>query len=182
MKTIINSILSKLGFRIVKIDRNEISARDHIRNFVVDNKDLFRGEILDLGTGNWNILRELYQNQANITTFDREKTPFVDVVGDVTKLSQYFPKKYDVVCAFELLEHVTDPQQAIDETYKVLKSGGIFISATPFFYQLHGEDYGDYWRFTRQGLKLLLKNFSRVDIYWTGLELKPSHYIAVARK
>lgn len=181
-KIITNSILSKLGLRIIKIDKNEVSARDHIHNFVVDHKELFTGNILDIGTGNWNILRELYSNQATIKTFDIEPSPYVDVVGDAEKLSKYFPEKFDVICAFELLEHTKDPQKIIDEVYKLLKDGGVFISATPFFYQLHGEDYGDYWRFTRQGLKLLMKDFSKVDIVWTGLELKPAHYIAVAKK
>lgn len=83
----------------------------------------------------------------------------------------------------ETLEHVTDPQIAINEIYKSLKDGGTLLASTPFFYEIHGEEYGDYWRITRQGWQKLLKDFTSIKITHVGLhELKPHHYLIIARK
>ena len=50
-------------------------------------------------------------------------------VGDACAL-RYPDESFDVVCALDLLEHVTEPQQLIDEVGRVLKPGGLFFFHT----------------------------------------------------
>ena len=38
---------------------------------------------------------------------------------------------FDVVCSFEVLEHIKQPQRYISEIHRVLKKGGLFILSTP---------------------------------------------------
>ena len=40
-------------------------------------------------------------------------------------------EKYDVVCSFQVLEHVTDPKSFIESCIKTLKPGGTLILTTP---------------------------------------------------
>jgi SAM-dependent methyltransferase len=40
-------------------------------------------------------------------------------------------EKYDVVCCFQVLEHVTEIKSFIEHSLKVLKPGGLFIAAVP---------------------------------------------------
>lgn len=41
-------------------------------------------------------------------------------------------KKYDLVVAFEVLEHLDNPEIAMKNIYSILKKGGTFIFSTPF--------------------------------------------------
>lgn len=94
-----------------------------------------------------------------------------DVRGDL--LSLPFPDaSMDTVLVTEVLEHCTDPRLAMREVHRVLKSGGKVLVTSPFFWPSHGieGEYEDYWRFTRQGWGLLLKEFVDVEIVpcaWT---------------
>jgi ubiquinone/menaquinone biosynthesis C-methylase UbiE len=69
---------------------------------------------------------------------------------------------FDFVFADQVLEHVEgDPQLAIDETWRVLKPGGIAVHTTCLMMPVHGAP-NDYWRFTPYGLELLAKKFTRI--------------------
>lgn len=174
----LNAVLAQIGYKIVRALPGETSARGHITDFIHKNPQLFKGSILDIGSGGWLLLKQMY---PHVTTFDIK--PPADLIGDVHHLTDHVRSaSFDTVGAFELLEHVSDPRKVIEQVYEVLKPGGIFVGATPFLYPLHGEDYGDYWRFTRQGWQLLLSDFEDVQIVWNGDALMPSHYIVTARK
>ena len=80
-------------------------------------------------------------------------------------------KSFDTVIATEVLEHLYDPQRAIDEIYRVLTPGGILILSTRFIYMYH-PDPKDYYRFTEDSLSYLLRNFSNVEIYTHGNRLQ----------
>jgi SAM-dependent methyltransferase len=78
-------------------------------------------------------------------------------------LSLQFPdESFDFVLSDQVLEHVEgNPQQAIDESLRLLRPGGIAIHTTCFINPVHGAP-SDYWRFTPEALKLLGKNFSKI--------------------
>ena len=78
-------------------------------------------------------------------------------------LSLKFPdRSFDFVFSDQVLEHIEgDPRQAIDESWRVLRPGGIAVHTTCFINPIHAAPK-DYWRFTPDALKLLGKKFSRV--------------------
>ena len=88
------------------------------------------------------------------------------IYPDVNWLNLPFPDaSFDAVVSDQVLEHVEgQPQQAIDETYRVLKPGGHAVIATCLLNPIHDAP-GDFWRFTPYGLKLLCKGFSSVITY-----------------
>ena len=64
--------------------------------------------------------------------FLREQLHMDIVEGSVTRLP--FPDShFDMVCAFDVLEHVDDDTLAINEMCRVLKSGGALIVTVPAF-------------------------------------------------
>lgn len=84
-------------------------------------------------------------------------------VGDLTKID--FPDQtFDLICAFEVIEHIEDYKRAMREFYRVLKPNGLLIISTPNkaiyspwtkkpFYPFH------YQEFYLQDFKNLLQNF-----------------------
>jgi SAM-dependent methyltransferase len=74
-----------------------------------------------------------------------------------------FPdESFDYVLSDQVLEHVEgNPQQAIDECYRVLRPGGVAIHTTCFINPIHG-DPKDFWRFTPAALSLLHRKWSEI--------------------
>lgn len=74
----------------------------------------------------------------------------------------YADHEFDIVVNDQVLEHVEGPpEQAVRETYRVLKPGGVVITTTCFINPLHAAP-SDFWRFTPDALKLLHKEFSEI--------------------
>jgi SAM-dependent methyltransferase len=61
---------------------------------------------------------------------------------------------YETVVSFQCLEHVADPFRAVSEMGRVLEPGGHLILTAPQMVQRHCAPH-DYFRFTRDGLRVL---------------------------
>jgi ubiquinone/menaquinone biosynthesis C-methylase UbiE len=88
-----------------------------------------------------------------------------DIVGDIHNLP-FKDNSQEALSCIAVLEHVLDPFKASEEMFRVLKPGGMCMVYVPFLYYFHAEKgyYGDYWRFTKEGLALMFKKFSSVEI------------------
>ena len=72
-----------------------------------------------------------------------------EIVGDAQEMP-FADATYSTILCTEVLEHIPDPQKAVDEMYRVLKPGGTLILTTRFLFPVHDAP-GDYWRFTPYG-------------------------------
>lgn len=89
-----------------------------------------------------------YRNVVNIEIADG---PTVHIVGFGPTLP-FQDSSVDLAIAQEVLEHVENYNDLVDEVYRVLKPGGRFYCQVPFQIGFHPGPC-DYWRFTRQGLE-----------------------------
>jgi SAM-dependent methyltransferase len=72
-------------------------------------------------------------------------------------------RRFDVVLCEQVLEHVTDPTRAVGTLYDLTEPGGHTFVSTPFLLRIHAAP-GDYWRFTPDGLAMLLRNAGFEDV------------------
>jgi SAM-dependent methyltransferase len=74
---------------------------------------------------------------------------------------------YDAVFCDNVLEHVADPFAAARTLFALCRPGGLCFVGTPFMFRVHpgGDVFGDYWRFTREGIERLLAcaGFSEIE-------------------
>ncbi|MDP3956698.1 MAG: methyltransferase domain-containing protein [bacterium] len=73
----------------------------------------------------------------------------------------YPDETFDAIISDQVLEHVENPIKAADESYRVIKGGGIVIHTTCFINQFHPSP-GDFWRFSPDALRFLCKSFSEI--------------------
>lgn len=93
---------------------------------------------------------------------DIKSGPGVQVVGDALALP-FAEASFDVVLCTEMLEHVAEPQRAIDEMQRVLRPGGVLLLTTRFLFPIHDAPH-DYFRYTKYGLRHLLRRFDIVEL------------------
>jgi len=73
----------------------------------------------------------------------------------------YEDNTFDYVLSDQVFEHIQgNPQQAMNETLRVLKPGGYVVHTTCMMTGIHGP--GDYWRFTPEGLALLCQKATKI--------------------
>ena len=79
-----------------------------------------------------------------------------DIYADIANLP-IEDSQADIVVSFYVLEHVQNPQLVLNEKYRILKNGGELFMLIPMYWEEHEQPH-DYFRFTRYGIKMLMKN------------------------
>jgi SAM-dependent methyltransferase len=100
------------------------------------------GEVLDagcgVGYGTANLAEEAVRivgvdlsEEAIAYARDRHARPNVEfVVGDLAALD-LADASFDAVCAFEVIEHLPEPERFVREMRRVLRPGGVLLVSTP---------------------------------------------------
>lgn len=65
-------------------------------------------------------------------------------------------QRFDTIILSDVLEHIAEPQQLLQELNKLLNPGGKIIIMVPFLYRLHEVPH-DYYRYTEHALNHLLQ-------------------------
>jgi SAM-dependent methyltransferase len=104
----------------------------------------------------------------------------VDRIEDAQALS-FADNSIGTVILLDVLEHLPYPQKAIEEAHRVLCDNGILVLSVPFSYRLHGFP-SDYWRFTANGIHILLSGFTDKIVFSLGPSAKPAFIFAIAVK
>lgn len=86
---------------------------------------------------------------------------------DIQGLESVPDDSVDVVYSEMILEHIEDPQAAIDESFRVLRKGGIAIATTVFLMPYHPSPI-DLRRFSPDLLERMHSRFSRVEVGGAG--------------
>jgi SAM-dependent methyltransferase len=122
-------------------------------------------------------LRPLFPGREYVG-LDVRPGPGVDVVGDVEALP-YPGGSFGTVLAVCAFEHVPHFWKGFAEVRRVLRPGGAFVVACPFYFHIHAFP-SDYWRFTPAALELLLADYPSRVVGWRGPRTRPADVWSVA--
>ncbi len=107
--------------------------------------------------------------------------PCIDLICDVANMESISSESIGLVLNLESLEHLPYPQKAIDEIHRVLRPDGLLILTTVMHFKIHRTPK-DYWRFTPDGIELLLSRFKILDCALEGDLKRPKGIWVIAQK
>ncbi|HKE17204.1 MAG TPA: methyltransferase domain-containing protein [Kofleriaceae bacterium] len=97
----------------------------------------------------------------DVVQLDIDAERGADVVADICEWRSEAP--FDAILCSEVLEHLYAPHQAVSNMWASLRDGGRLILTAPFVFPIHSAPH-DYFRYTRHGLEVLLRDFHDVTI------------------
>ncbi|MEB3215439.1 MAG: methyltransferase domain-containing protein [Nostocales cyanobacterium 94392] len=143
---------------------NHIHDRE-LNNFAAS---FLYGKLIDIGCGTKPYKNLLYTYIKEHIGIDHESTLHdksnIDLIGTAYQIPAE-DSSFDSAICTAVLEHLEEPELALKECNRVLKSGGIAIYSVPFIWHLH-EEPRDFYRYSKYGLKYLFEKtgFEIVEI------------------
>jgi len=141
--------------------------------------------VLNIGAGG-EIDRVLRAEGIDFISLDIDAARKPDVVASMGQMSVFGDGQFDAIFCMEVLEHVTNPFQAVAEARRVLRPGGVFVGSTPFILGTHDAPY-DFFRYTKHGIELLFREFEKDllierNSYFDAVAVLPLRLFATATK
>jgi SAM-dependent methyltransferase len=111
---------------------------------------------------------------------DSREGPGVDVILDLHDLG-LAAASAGTALILDTLEHVEDPRRAVLEAHRILKPGGVLLIGSVMNFKIHSYPH-DYWRFTPEAFRSLLKPFPISVVDFAGEPRFPHTIVGVAAK
>lgn len=106
------------------------------------------GRVLDIGCGDM-LDRVGFTPGEEYVGADITRSKYTKLLADTHKLP-FKNESFDSCICNAVLEHIREPEIALNECNRVLKQGGVLWVSVPFLQHIHAEY--DFRRFTGQGL------------------------------
>jgi SAM-dependent methyltransferase len=119
-----------------------VRSRNRLLSEIIDtcSKDISNPKFLEVGGGTGEFLRNIIGNKNlqvtgsdiyySALSFAKKKLPDVEFIQfDVTKGG--LNRKYDIIGAFDVLEHIDDDLSALGNIYEMLNYGGFLVVTVP---------------------------------------------------
>lgn len=173
------------------------TTRRIISDFFLSHRSLIMPHVLEVGSARpanawWaDIQAQLGMEDEEWTGVDMQNSECTDIEVDMASTHLRFPGEHHPVGGFgscvcaETLEHTTYPAEMLWNIRALLRPGAWIVITTPFAFPVHGFP-NDYWRFTPEGMRLLLRDAgfenaqaweleSQSHTYWDHLKTNPWH-------
>jgi SAM-dependent methyltransferase len=143
------------------------SVRGRIRAYIERQADKLGDDVLEIGSRMtdarawWIVNRDLARGQW--LGIDMQDGHGVDLVADIHALPPEWEGRFSGVLCSEVLEHVARPWVALPKLAAVIRPGGWIVVTTLTTFHVHAFP-DDFYRYTRSGLELLLKDAGFVDV------------------
>ena len=158
-------------------DLISIINRTKINYFYIKNKKDFRDQIIQEINSNDNVLdigkamRDRHDkiNCNTIETLDvNDYGDYPNIITDICSNISGLENKYDKIICIAILEHVYNPFKAVENLKKMLRDNGKIYGMVPYLYHYHAPKdlkFQDYFRFSKDALAYLFKDYSSVELY-----------------
>jgi len=164
-----NALLKKIVNKTIiheKYIANDLEFRDEVISEIKNDM-----HVLDIGKSMRGKYEEILcknKKTLDINLFEDYPDYQCDLSQDQTIINSELQNKFDIIICLAVLEHVYNPFTAMKNIRSMLKKNGILFGYVPFLYHYHAPsnlEFQDYFRFTKDALSYLLKDFNEVKLY-----------------
>ena len=149
-----------------------------------------KSSIIEIGAGTGDVSRELMSNgysnisvgEMHISGLKYAQTYGIKECYQFDLLKTPFENKFDVVCMFDVLEHIEDDILALEQSFKMLKNNGYMIVTVPSHMWLWNRSdriVGHKRRYTKDELKNKMQSsgFEVIEISYFFIFITPLLFI-----
>ena len=139
--------------------KNLLIYQIHDRELERCASSYLRGRMIDIGCGTKPYKRLLAPFVSDHIGVDHQNTLHeksnIDLFGTAYEIP-VDDSSFDSAICTAVLEHLEEPEKAIRECSRVLKSGGLAIYSIPFIWHIH-EQPRDFYRFSKYAIQYLFE-------------------------
>lgn len=141
-------------------------VRRDLARYIAEMTSYFSGKVLDIGCGTQPyrfFLKNCEYYGMELDTPENRIHKKADYFYD-GKTIPFEDSFFDCIMMTEVLEHVFNPDELIQEIKRILKPGGLLLITVPLLWDEHEQPY-DYGRYSSYGFKYLLSkhNFDLIE-------------------
>lgn len=102
----------------------------------LDDYGALKGKLLEIGCGNGFFLKqalelgykEVWGVEPSKDAISKASAKLKNhIVCDIFRPGIFTPNQFNVICFFQVLDHIVDPNQFLSECYQILKPGGLIL-------------------------------------------------------
>jgi SAM-dependent methyltransferase len=141
------------------LDRGRPIDRFYIERFLVENRELIRGRVLEVQERTYTDWFGTGVEQSDVL-HAAPGNPDATIVGDLTTGDGIPQDAFDCIILTQTLPFIWDVPAAVRGTRSALKPGGTLLATVPGISQISREDmneWGDWWRFTSASARRLFE-------------------------
>ncbi len=150
----------------------EMSRADFLMSVIDEHVNLgHRSELLDVGAGDLFFSERIHgATSVKIDAVDQafdEEGSRNEAIQKIKHLSQVLHKKYDAICALDVLEHVENDQEFFDLILGMMKPGATFMITVPAYQILfsnHDRNLRHFRRYRLTQLKKLVRSHQDFEV------------------
>jgi len=132
--------------------KSQAALQDIVQQNNPDGLDI---NVVLFGEGFESVYRRILSKYHHVIRMGLSNRPTVDLFCDICDLPLE-DNSLDLVMSSSILEHVYNPERAVEEMYRVVKPGGYVYAEIPFLRAYHMIPV-DYQRYTISGIEQLFK-------------------------
>lgn len=117
------------------------------------NPDDANSIVVNIGAGIESIFRKAFGEYEDVLRIGLPHSGTVDIFGDAMNLP-IVSNSVDLLITSSVIEHLSNPEIAVHEIYRILKPGGKVYAEIPFIAAFHMEPW-DFQRYTIAGIEQL---------------------------
>jgi SAM-dependent methyltransferase len=142
-------------------------AYDNGDKWLLEYSKYYKGILVDLGCGEAPYKEFFLQYADKYIGVDWTNTLHnskADIVSNLNEKIELPDQYADTIISLSVMEHLCEPQIFLNESYRILKDGGMIVLSVPWMWWIHEAPY-DYFRYTPYGLKYMFEKAGFKDIH-----------------